>query len=61
VNTDLSYYNWIIACEGEPVTSMERLLGRQIELADVEDRIVKNFCDVFESEIVQSSNFSLAA
>ncbi len=27
VNTDLSYYNWIIACEGEPVTSMERLFG----------------------------------
>src|SRR5690606_28233630 len=29
VNTDLSYYNWIIACEGEPVTSMDRILGRE--------------------------------
>lgn len=47
VNTDLSYYNWIIACEGEPVTSMEILLGREIELGDVEDRIEKNFADVF--------------
>src|SRR6185295_18237542 len=27
VNTDLSYFNLIIACEGEPVTSMEELLG----------------------------------
>ena len=35
VNTDLSYFNWIIACEGEPVTSMERLLGREIPLAEV--------------------------
>jgi lipoate-protein ligase B len=47
VNTDLSYYNWIIACEGEPVTSMEKLLGRELTLAEVEDRIIENFCAVF--------------
>jgi lipoate-protein ligase B len=47
VNTDLSYYNWIIACEGEPVTSMERLLGREVDIAQVEDRIEANFRDVF--------------
>jgi lipoyl(octanoyl) transferase len=47
VNTDLSYYNWIVACEGEPVTSMSRLLDREIGMADVEDRIVENFKDVF--------------
>jgi len=59
VNTDLSYYNWIIACEGEPVISMERLLGHQIDLAEVEDRIVKNFCDVFGSELIQNSRFNI--
>ena len=32
VNTDLSFFNWIIACEGEPVTSMEKLLGRELSL-----------------------------
>lgn len=48
VNTDLNYYNWIIACEGEPVTSMERLLGREIDMAEVEDRIEENFSEVFE-------------
>ena len=48
VNTDLSYYNWIIACEGEPVTSMERLLGREVDMAEVEDRIEENFRSVFE-------------
>ena len=47
VNTDLSYYNWIIACEGEPVTSMERLLGREVDMSEVEDRIVVNFETVF--------------
>jgi lipoate-protein ligase B len=47
VNTDLSYYNWIIACEGEPVISMDRLLGREIDMAEVEDRIIENFEHVF--------------
>ncbi len=47
VNTDLSYYNWIIACEGEPVTSMDKLLGREVDMAEVEDRIEANFRDVF--------------
>ena len=47
VNTDLSYFDWIIACEGEPVTSMEKILGREIELKKVEDKIIKNFADVF--------------
>jgi lipoyl(octanoyl) transferase len=48
VNTDLSYYNWIIACEGEPVTSMERILGREVDMSAVEDRLTVNFCEVFE-------------
>ena len=47
VNTDLSYFNLILACEGEPVTSMEELLGREIELREVEDRLVVRFCEVF--------------
>ena len=60
VNTDLNYYNWIIACEGEPVTSMDRLLGREIDLAEVEDKIIKNFADVFEYEgKFQISDFKL--
>lgn len=48
VSTDLSYYNWIIACEGEPVTSMEELLGRDLTLAEVEERIEERFREVFE-------------
>ena len=50
VNTDLSYYNWIIACEGEPVTSMDKLLGREIDLAQVEDRLIENFETVFATD-----------
>lgn len=54
VNTDLSYYNWIIACEGEPVTSMERILGTEIELSRVEDCIIDNFESVFGLRPVQT-------
>jgi lipoyl(octanoyl) transferase len=48
VNTDLSFFNLIVACEGEPVTSMERILGHQVELSNVEDRIIARFADVFD-------------
>jgi lipoyl(octanoyl) transferase len=48
VNTDLSYFDLIIACEGEPVTSMKELLGREIEIRLVEDRIIERFAEVFE-------------
>jgi lipoyl(octanoyl) transferase len=48
VNTDLSYFDLIVACEGEPVTSMKELLGREVELGTVEDQIIKRFAEVFE-------------
>lgn len=51
VNTDLSYFNLIVACEGEPVTSMQELLGRPVELSEVEQRIIKRFAEVFELRI----------
>ena len=56
VNTDLSYYNWIIACEGEPVASMDKLLGYEIDLAEVEDKIIKHFAEVFAFAKVEESN-----
>ena len=49
VNTDLDYFKLIVACEGEPVTSMKELLGREIPLSEVEDRVVARFAEVFES------------
>jgi lipoate-protein ligase B len=47
VNTDLTYFDLIIACEGEPVTSVEELLGSETELSVVEDRIIEHFAEVF--------------
>jgi lipoyl(octanoyl) transferase len=48
VNTDLSFFNLIIACDGEQVTSMEDLLGHEVDMRDVEDRIVEHFAEVFQ-------------
>ena len=61
VNTDLSYFNLIIACEGEPVTSMEELLGSETDLAVVEDRIITNFANVFGISAELISNQLLSA
>ena len=51
VNTDLSYFNLIIACDGEQVTSMEDLLGREVDMRAVEARIVHRFAEVFDLEL----------
>ena len=54
VNTDLSYFDLIIACDGEPVTSMEELLGDEIALSLVEDRLAENFAAVFSMKVVET-------
>jgi lipoyl(octanoyl) transferase len=61
VNTDLSYFDLIIACEGEPVTSMKQLLGHELDLRLVEDRIVNHFAEVFEMSCVVSESSGAVA
>jgi lipoate-protein ligase B len=62
VNTDLSFFDWIIACEGEPVSSLEKLLGWEVELKDVEDKIIQNFAEVFEyQEVIEVANLQAVA
>jgi lipoate-protein ligase B len=47
VNTNLDYFDLIIACDGEPVTSMEELLGSETPLNLVEVHIITHFQTVF--------------
>ncbi|MDQ2855726.1 MAG: lipoyl(octanoyl) transferase LipB [Acidobacteriota bacterium] len=54
VNTDLSFFDLIVACEGEPVTSMQELLGIKLDLKLVEDRIAVRFAEVFEMNLIES-------
>jgi len=50
VTTDLDFFDLIVPCgiAGRGVTSLERLLGRPVDRADVEDHIVAHFCRVFD-------------
>lgn len=54
VNTDLSFFDLIIACEGEPVTSMKELLGRELALREVEDVVIERFAEVFEMNVEET-------
>jgi lipoyl(octanoyl) transferase len=58
VNTDLSFFDLIIACEGEPVTSMQKLLKRELDLRTVEDCLIERFAEVFEMNLEKSSESS---
>ncbi len=54
VTTDLSFFNLIIACEGEPVTSMKELLKRELSLREVEESIIMRFAEVFALSMDES-------
>jgi lipoyl(octanoyl) transferase len=51
VNTDLSFFRLIVACEGEPVTSMRELLQREVSLNEVENHLVTRFAEVFNMSV----------
>jgi len=54
VNAELSYFNLIVACEGESVSSMKEILGRETPLYEVEDRVIARFAEVFGMRISKS-------
>ena len=51
--TDLSYFNNIIPCgiPDKAVTSMTQELGKEIAIGEVEEKIKKYFCELFEIKI----------
>ena len=61
VNTDLSFFNLIIACEGEAVTSMREIMGREVDMRAVEDSIIARFAEVFEMMPADVEGFREAA
>lgn len=56
VNTDLNYFNHIIPCgiPNKKVTSLKEELGSEIDVAEVKDKLKKNFSKVFNVSIVES-------
>ena len=56
VNTDLSYFNFIVPCgiNNKQVTSLEKELGKKMDIDEVKARLKSNFEKVFEVKIVSS-------
>ena len=54
VNTDLSYFNLIVPCgiTARPVTSMQKELGRDVDLNEVAQAVSRNFGGVFGSQML---------
>jgi len=54
VNSDLSYFNNIIPCgiQDKAVTSMQKELGRQLDINEVKGKVKKYFALVFECEVL---------
>ena len=54
VNPDLGYFDLIVPCgiTAKPVTSMQKELGRELDLNPVAQSVSRNFGSVFASEIL---------
>jgi lipoyl(octanoyl) transferase len=54
VNTDLSYFNLIVPCgiTAKPVTSMNKELGREVDLVAVAESVSRHFGVVFSSQML---------
>jgi lipoyl(octanoyl) transferase len=61
VNTDLGYFDLIVPCgiADRGVTSLARLMARPVSLAEVEDRLIANFADVFDRLPVAGASSAL--
>src|SRR5271157_288740 len=61
VNTDLNYFGWIIPCglRDKGVTSLEKLLGRRVEIDALTERVIRHFAGVFGLEV--AAGFSPAS
>ncbi len=57
VNSDLSYFGQIVPCgiTDKAVTSMEKELGRKVEMEEVKAKVRKHFAEQFECELTENS------
>ncbi|HEX6430000.1 MAG TPA: lipoyl(octanoyl) transferase LipB [Niastella sp.] len=54
VNTDLSYFDYIIPCgiQNKQVTSMEKELGQKLDMNEVKEKVKFHFERVFDVELI---------
>lgn len=55
VNTNLEYFNYIVPCgiQDKAVTSLQKELGREIDIKEVEDKLKGHLIAVFEMELFE--------
>src|SRR5215468_638397 len=60
VNTDLNYFQLIVPCgiRGHGVTSLQKLLGRPVEMSEVTGSVKRHFSEVFNRELVAGNSWS---
>ena len=58
VNTDLSYFNHIVPCgiNDKEVTSLQNILGREVNPGEVKEHLLKHFAEVFEVNITKADS-----
>jgi len=61
VSTDLRYFDLIVACgiADRKATSLEKLLGRSVDLKEVEQSLAKHFGEVFGREMKEAAREEL--
>ncbi|MEM2339120.1 MAG: lipoyl(octanoyl) transferase LipB, partial [Nitrososphaerales archaeon] len=61
VNTDLNYFMLIKPCglDGKIMTSMEKILGKKVEMNDVKERLKESFSKVFHRRLIPFDNFKM--
>ncbi len=54
VNSDLDYFKNIIPCgiQDKAVASLHVELGREVDLAEIKEKLKKNFCQLFDAELI---------
>ena len=54
VNSDLNYFNNIIPCgiNDKAVTSLNKEIGRDVDMAEIKEKLKKNFAELFEAEFI---------
>ena len=54
VNADLSYFGNIIPCgiDDKQVTSLQKELGREVNMEEIKEKLKKHFAALFEAEII---------
>jgi len=56
INTDLSYFDYIIPCgiQNKQVTSLQKELGRSLDMNEVKERVKHHFEKVFDAELIEN-------